>query len=207
MRSLRCAGWVARELSHVQSRAAPRGDRGGRAAPRVPRVSRAGPVLARIRDQLGDVKLWISVADGSGAPLVPGAVDYETALASATPAAPAGLTPDDLYVLYPGGTTGMPKGVLWRQEDIFRAALYPRPTATPEEVVAHALQGGRLIGSADAQRAAGERRRAPAREGGIRSLPAPPFMHGAAHWVAFNMWFVGGTIVVQSHPDRLHPND
>src|SRR4030095_9550840 len=142
---------------------------------------RFAPTLARIRAQLGDLKLWISVADGSGAPPLPGAVDYETALASATPAAPAELMPDDLYVLYTGGTTGMPQGVLWRQEDIFRAALYPRTDASADDVRAHA------------------------RAGGIRALPAPPFMHGAAHWVAFNMWFVGGTIVVQSHPDRLHP--
>ena len=145
--------------------------------------ARFAPTLARIRAQLPDVALWIQVGDESGEPLLPGALDYETALAGATPRAPEALSPDDLYVLYTGGTTGMPKGVLWRQEDIFRAALYPRPDAEPEDVVAHAKQGG------------------------IRSLPAPPFMHGAAHWVAFNMWFVGGTIVVQSHPDRLDPAD
>jgi acyl-CoA synthetase (AMP-forming)/AMP-acid ligase II len=145
--------------------------------------ARFAPTLARIRAQLPDVALWIQVGDESGEPLLSGALDYESALAGAASAAPTDLSPDDLYVLYTGGTTGMPKGVLWRQEDIFRAALYPRPNATPEQVVAHAQQGG------------------------IRSLPAPPFMHGAAHWVAFNMWFVGGTIVVQSHPDRLDPAD
>jgi len=145
--------------------------------------ARFAPTLARIRAKLPGVSLWLQVGDESGEALLPGALDYEAALAGATPRAPEALSPDDLYVLYTGGTTGMPKGVLWRQEDIFRAALYPRPTATPEQVVAHAKQGG------------------------IRSLPAPPFMHGAAHWVAFNMWFVGGTIVVQSHPDRLDPKD
>ena len=87
-------------------------------------------------------------------------------------------------MLYTGGTTGMPKGVLWRQEDIFRSALYPRPRRE--------------------LRPRWWRTRAAA---SIRALPAPPFMHGAAHWVAFNMWFVGGTIVVQSHPDRLDPAD
>jgi acyl-CoA synthetase (AMP-forming)/AMP-acid ligase II len=145
--------------------------------------ARFAPTLARIRAKLGGVRVWIQVADESGAPLLPGAVEYEAALATASPATPVGLTPDDLYVLYTGGTTGMPKGVLWRQQDIFRAALYPRPTATCEEVVAHAENGE------------------------IRALPAPPFMHGAAHWAAFNLWFVGGTIVVQSHPDRLDPAD
>jgi 3-oxocholest-4-en-26-oate---CoA ligase len=145
--------------------------------------ARFAPTLARIRAELGDVRLWLQVDDGSGEPLLPGAVDYEVALAAAAPRAPEGLSPDDLYVLYTGGTTGMPKGVLWRQQDIFRAALYPRPHATAADVVAHAEQNE------------------------IRALPAPPFMHGAAHWVAFNMWFVGGTIVVQSHPDRLDPAD
>jgi len=142
------------------------------------------PTLARIRDALGDVRLWLQVADGSDEPLLPGALDYEEALASAATAPPGRLSPDDLYILYTGGTTGMPKGVLWRQEDIFRAALYTRPVETPEEVVERA--------------AAAE---------GIRALPAPPFMHGAAHWVAFNMWAVGGTVVVQSHPETLDPHD
>jgi fatty-acyl-CoA synthase len=45
------------------------------------------------------------------------------------------------------------------------------------------------------------------RNPGPRSLPAPPFMHGAAHWVAFNVWSVGGTIVVHSEPSKLDPDD
>ena len=93
------------------------------------------------------------------------------------------LSPDDLYILYTGGTTGMPKGVLWRQEDILRAALYTGDPGSLEQMVERAKAGG------------------------IRSLPAPPFMHGAAHWVAFNMWHVGGTIVVQNQPRHLDPHD
>jgi fatty-acyl-CoA synthase len=139
--------------------------------------------LARIRPQLPDLELWLQVADESGEPLPPGALDYERALADARPAPPRDLSPDDLYVLYTGGTTGMPKGVLWRQEDIFRAALYTRPVASLEEVVARADRPE------------------------LRALPAPPFMHGAAHWAAFNMWALGGTLVVQSQPRRLDPHD
>jgi len=142
------------------------------------------PTLARLRDKLPKVKLWLQVADESGEPLLPGALDYEAALADAKPEPPRDLSPDDLYILYTGGTTGMPKGVLWRQEDIFRAAMGgPMPPNTLEEAVARA------------------------RAGGPRSLPAPPFMHGAAHWVAFNIWSVGGTVVVQSQPRRLDPDD
>src|SRR6478735_547854 len=71
-----------------------------------------------------------------------GAVDYEQALASASPSRD-GLGPrssDDLYILYTGGTTGMPKGVMWRAEDIFFAALgggnYGGPgISKPDELV------------------------------------------------------------------------
>ncbi len=85
---------------------------------------RFAPTLAKIRDQLPKVKLWLQVDDESGTALLEGALDYEAALAAAEPAPPPeDLSPDDLYILYTGGTTGMPKGVLWRQEDIFHAAL------------------------------------------------------------------------------------
>ncbi|MEM7409161.1 MAG: acyl-CoA synthetase [Myxococcota bacterium] len=145
--------------------------------------ARFAPTLARIRAQLPQVRLWLQVSDESSEPLLPGAIDYEAALAGADPSAPRDLSPDDLYILYTGGTTGMPKGVLWRQEDIFRSAFYTRPVDTAEEVVERAVRGD------------------------IRALPAPPFMHGAAHWVAFNMWSLGGTIVVQNDPARLDPDD
>jgi fatty-acyl-CoA synthase len=142
------------------------------------------PTLARIRKRLPQVGLWLQVDDGSGELLLEGALDYEEALASASPTPPRDLSPDDLYVLYTGGTTGMPKGVLWRQEDIFGAALTPRGV---ERNLAALVER--------------------AKREGIRALPAPPFMHGAAHWVAFNMWHVGGTIIVQSNPQGLDPDD
>ncbi len=143
-----------------------------------------GPTLARIRARLPKIALWLQVDDGSGEPLLPGALDYEAALAAATPDAPQGLSPDDLYILYTGGTTGMPKGVLWRQEDIYTAALAGMmPKRTVEEIVERA-------------------KAAP-----LRSLPAPPFMHGAAHWAAFSFWHAGGTVVVQSETRRLDPDD
>jgi fatty-acyl-CoA synthase len=142
------------------------------------------PALARVRDQLPKVRLWIQVEDGSGQALLPGAIDYEQALDQASPAAlRTDLSPDDLYILYTGGTTGMPKGVLWRHEDVFHSALYSRRAESLEGVVERAAKGG------------------------PRVLAAPPFMHGAAHWVALNMWFVGGSVVVQSNVEHLDPVD
>src|SRR5215468_547559 len=90
------------------------------------------PRLATILPSLPKQALLLQVADGSGEPLLPGARDYESALAAASDALPP-VTPseDDLYILYTGGTTGMPKGVLWRQRDIFFAALGGRVPGMP----------------------------------------------------------------------------
>ncbi|MDE0885003.1 MAG: acyl-CoA synthetase [Myxococcota bacterium] len=143
------------------------------------------PTLEKIRDRLPGLRLLIQVEDESGNELLPGALDYEQALSQAAAVPLSGdLSPDDLYILYTGGTTGMPKGVLWRQEEIFCSALVSNP---PPNI--QAMQ---------------EKARSTP---GIRCLPAPPFMHGAAHWVAFNMWHAGGTVLVQPGVERLDPDD
>ena len=150
--------------------------------------ARFAPMLEKLRPRLADVKLWLQIADESGNPLLPGALDYEQALAEASPAPPPDdLSPDDLYIVYTGGTTGMPKGVLWRQEDIFYGALVGA-NWQPESL-------------AEIQ----ERVQASKRP--LRVLPAPPFMHGAAHWAAFSVWHLGGTVVLNQHPDHLDADD
>ena len=94
----------------------------------------------------------LQVDDGTGADLLPGAQWYEDALAAASPDRPdVERSPDDLYILYTGGTTGMPKGVLWRQADIYVGALGGRNLGT----------GGEFESVEQVVEAARQRRRAP----------------------------------------------
>lgn len=147
------------------------------------------PTLAGALPRLRRRPLLLRVDDGTPGSLLPDALDYEASLASASGAAPGvEWRPDDLYILYTGGTTGHPKGVLWRQADFIVAALGVRGT------------GGREVNDlAELVEAAGPRN--------LRALPAPPFMHGAAHWNALSCWISGGTVVVQDRTDRLDPAD
>jgi len=148
------------------------------------------PQVAAVREQLPDLDVLIQVADESGNGLLPGAVDYEAALTASSPQPPAVTpSPDDLYILYTGGTTGMPKGVLWRSADIFIAAMGGRQL------------DGREFGSVD------EIVEVVKRSGRIRALLGPPLMHGAAQWVGFMMMTLGGTVVMPDVVEKLDPHD
>lgn len=79
------------------------------------------PVIDKIRAELPAVRRWYVVADGAAMP--DWAIDYETVVSkgSARSAAPWQRSGNDMLFLYTGGTTGMPKGVMWRQHDLFSA--------------------------------------------------------------------------------------
>jgi acyl-CoA synthetase (AMP-forming)/AMP-acid ligase II len=150
------------------------------------------PQVAAVRDRLPGLRVLIQVPDDSGNALLPGAVEYESIVTTAAPAGGMpGPTGDDLYILYTGGTTGMPKGVLWRQHDIFLSSM-----------------GGRPFGS-DAFLSSYEElaERARAGAGAMGLLMIPPFMHGAAQWAAYNAVTMGGRLAIPDHVDRLHPDD
>jgi len=146
--------------------------------------------LAEVLPDLPALTVLLQVDDGSEGELLAGAQWYEDALAAARPEPPElERSPDDLYILYTGGTTGMPKGVLWRQADIFVGAM-----------------GGRNLGSGDEWESLEQIVEA-AINGGARLAPAPPFMHGAGHWLAFNALTGGNTICIQDDTVGLDPYD
>ena len=139
-----------------------------------------GDRLAAIPDALGGIRHRLVIEDGSDCEGPAGGTDYEEALAGASPERDfAPRSADDRYILYTGGTTGMPKGVVWRHEDVFFALgggidpLSGHKVTRPEE-------------RADA-----------AREGfPLTFLPVAPLMHGATQWAVMGQSFVGNKIVL-----------
>ena len=140
------------------------------------------PLVERVRHELPRVKRWYCVVDPGDA--VPDwAVDYDAVVAARVDGpvrGPWGRSPDDLLLLYTGGTTGMPKGVMWRQDDLFnvlgaggQAVLGIGPAADVDELVSR-------IDPAAAP---------------FVMLSACPLMHGTGQFSSFIAMNLGGAIV------------
>ncbi len=114
------------------------------------------------------------------------AAPYEATAESDRPAVEGRLSTDDLVFIYTGGTTGMPKGVMWRQGDIFTRFGGGGIGATPEteEAYREFVTNPPML---------------------YRSLISPPLMHGTGWFQAMIAWLVGGTVVLLESVKKFDP--
>ncbi len=152
-----------------------------------------GPRVEAIRSRASVLTSVVQVDDGS--PLVPGAHFYEDVIRDHRPAARIERSGADQFILYTGGTTGMPKGVVWAHDDLFTTLGYASYTSlglpipeVPAEVGATALKVRELGGSPV-------------------TLSGPPLMHGTSLFLSMSTFLFGGTVVLlqgrRFDPDEL----
>ncbi len=151
-------------------------------------------MVEKVRGRLPKVKAWIAVAE-AGHPVPAWALDYDAIVARAADHYEAswGRSGDDLLIMYTGGTTGMPKGVMWRQEDLFKA-----------------LGGGAnlLLGlpALETIDEAGQRAGVNATSGEPQAItiPVAPLMHATGQFISFGQLISGGAVATLV-PRRFDP--
>ncbi|HKE77467.1 MAG TPA: AMP-binding protein [Acidimicrobiales bacterium] len=141
------------------------------------------PTVERIRPRLPGVKLWLWADDGTH-PRPAWAADLEEAAGApvAGPVRPPwGRSGQDLWLLYTGGTTGMPKGVMWEQDTLARLVSEAHPLKlgddTPRSAYRDQISGLAGAGASPVL------------------LPAAPLMHGTGHMTSLSQLTLGGCVV------------
>jgi acyl-CoA synthetase (AMP-forming)/AMP-acid ligase II len=125
--------------------------------------------------------LLLSVEDGSAVPELPGAASLDDALSQGNIDQNVTASPDDLLMICTGGTTGRPKGVLWRQSDIYVSSMVGADHASAQEI-----------------------------QDKVRRANPPwfavsPLMHAAGMWTAFSAIMAGMTVVLYDTSKKLDP--
>ena len=126
--------------------------------------------------------MLLSVDDGSTAPDLPGAVPLDDALSQGDVDQNLTPSPDDLLMVCTGGTTGRPKGVLWRQSDIYVSSMMGADHASAQEI-----------------------RDKVSRNAGPPWFAVSPLMHAAGMWTAFAAIMAGLTVVLYDTSKKLDP--
>ena len=147
--------------------------------------------VARVRAGLPKLRLLVEVDDGptaDGPAPVAGAVRYEELQRSLAPAERIAPQGDELYMLYTGGTTGMPKGVMYAMSDFtsFFLKTYPQMVGMEKIQSPDALpdlaRTARAVGTAAV------------------SMSGPPLMHGTGCWLGMMVpHMLGGTAALLAH--------
>lgn len=139
-----------------------------------------GDRVARVMERAPKVRLWIEVDDGGDS--VPGAVAFEELIAGHEPAKRISRSADDVYMLYTGGTTGMPKGVMYNTSGMMQTLMG----------IAFPLLG---LGSPETDEVPAAVARLHEETGGLTSLPACPLMHGTGMWLGGLIGHLAGATV------------
>ena len=136
--------------------------------------------LENIKSHLPLLKNFICIEDNSGeGDVIDKSFNFEDLIANEDESRlDVDRSGDDKYILYTGGTTGMPKGVVWRMEDVLMTlgggidAVTGEKYPTPEAFADKCLQDQTI------------------------ALALAPFMHGGAQWQSFNSFFSGWKLII-----------